>query len=51
MRRFPIGIFIIVLSAVMLFLGWRIYGPGEMGRFDAGEALGRNEIAGGQSDV
>ncbi len=33
MRRFPIGLFIIVLSAVMLFLGWRIYGPGEMGRF------------------
>jgi hypothetical protein len=33
MRRFPIGLFIIVVSAVMLFLGWRIYGPGEMGRF------------------
>lgn len=33
MRRFPIGIFIIVLSAVMLVLGWRIYGAGEMGRF------------------
>ena len=33
MRRFPIGIFIIVVSAVMLYLGWRIYGPGEMGRF------------------
>ncbi|MGA9944224.1 MAG: hypothetical protein WBE79_11420 [Candidatus Cybelea sp.] len=33
MRRFPIEILIIVLSAVMLILGWRIYGAGEMGRF------------------
>jgi hypothetical protein len=33
MRRFPIGILIIVISAVMLILGWRIYGAGEMGRF------------------
>jgi len=33
MRRFPIGLFIIAVSAVMLVLGWRIYGPGEMGRF------------------
>lgn len=33
MRRFPIGLFIIVLSAVMLVIGWRIYGTGEMGRF------------------
>jgi hypothetical protein len=33
MRRFPIEIFIVVLCAVMLVLGWRIYGPGEMGRF------------------
>jgi hypothetical protein len=32
-RRFPIGIFIIVLCVVMLAIGWRIYGPGEMGRF------------------
>lgn len=33
MRRFPIEIFIIVLAVVMLALGWRIYGAGEMGRF------------------
>jgi hypothetical protein len=33
MRRFPIEILIIVLSVVMLALGWRIYGAGEMGRF------------------
>lgn len=33
MRHFPIGLLIIVLSAVMLALGWRIYGAGEMGRF------------------
>jgi hypothetical protein len=32
-RRFPIEIFIIVLCVVMLALGWRIYGAGEMGRF------------------
>lgn len=33
MRRFPIELFIIVLAVVMLILGWRIYGAGEMGRF------------------
>ena len=33
MRRFPIEIFIVVLAAVMLIVGWRIYGTGEMGRF------------------
>ena len=33
MRRFPIEIFIVVLAAVMLVIGWRIYGTGEMGRF------------------
>ena len=33
MRRFPIEILIVVLCVVMLFLGWRIYGTGEMGRF------------------
>lgn len=33
MRRFPIELFIVVIVAVMLVLGWRIYGPGEMGRF------------------
>ncbi len=33
MRRFPIEIFIVVVAAVMLVLGWRIYGSGEMGRF------------------
>lgn len=33
MRRFPIEILIVVLCVVMLALGWRIYGTGEMGRF------------------
>ena len=33
MRRFPIEILIIVLCVVMLAIGWRIYGAGEMGRF------------------
>lgn len=33
MRRFPIEIFIVVVAVVMLILGWRIYGSGEMGRF------------------
>ncbi|HLX01764.1 MAG TPA: hypothetical protein VKS80_06565 [Trinickia sp.] len=33
MRRFPIGLFIVAVTAVMLVLGWRVYGPGEMGRF------------------
>ena len=33
MRRFPIEIFIVVIAVVMLILGWRIYGTGEMGRF------------------
>jgi hypothetical protein len=33
MRRFPIEILIVVLCVVMLALGWRIYGAGEMGRF------------------
>jgi hypothetical protein len=33
MRRFPIEILIVAIVAVMLVLGWRIYGPGEMGRF------------------
>lgn len=33
MRRFPIDILIVVIVAIMLVLGWRIYGPGEMGRF------------------
>jgi hypothetical protein len=32
-RRFPIEILIVVIAAVMLVLGWRIYGTGEMGRF------------------
>jgi len=32
-RRFPIEIFIVVLAVIMLILGWRIYGTGEMGRF------------------
>jgi hypothetical protein len=32
-RRFPIEILIVVLAIVMLALGWRIYGAGEMGRF------------------
>jgi hypothetical protein len=33
MRRFPIEILIVVLCVVMIALGWRIYGMGEMGRF------------------
>lgn len=33
MRRFPIELFILVLAVVMLIVGWRIYGFGEMGRF------------------
>lgn len=33
MRRFPIEILIVVLCVVMLAIGWRIYGAGEMGRF------------------
>ena len=33
MRRFPIELFIIVVAVVMLILGWKIYGAGEMGRF------------------
>ncbi len=33
MRRFPIELFIVVVAIMMLILGWRIYGPGEMGRF------------------
>jgi hypothetical protein len=33
MRRFPIEIFIVFVCVVMLILGWRIYGAGEMGRF------------------
>lgn len=33
MRRFPIEIVIVVVCVVMLILGWRIYGTGEMGRF------------------
>lgn len=33
MRRFPIEIVIVVLCVVMLVIGWRIYGTGEMGRF------------------
>jgi hypothetical protein len=33
MRRFPIEMFIVVIAVVMLILGWRIYGTGEMGRF------------------
>ncbi|MFY9738955.1 MAG: hypothetical protein WAK11_07850 [Candidatus Cybelea sp.] len=33
MRRFPIEIVIVALCVVMLILGWRIYGAGEMGRF------------------
>ncbi|HEY2474925.1 MAG TPA: hypothetical protein VGI19_08995 [Candidatus Cybelea sp.] len=33
MRRFPIELFILVLAVIMLILGWRIYGAGEMGRF------------------
>lgn len=33
MRRFPIELVIVGLCVVMLILGWRIYGAGEMGRF------------------
>lgn len=33
MRRFPIELFIVAICIVMLILGWRIYGAGEMGRF------------------
>jgi hypothetical protein len=33
MRWFRIDIFILVSVAIMLVLGWRIYGTGEMGRF------------------
>jgi hypothetical protein len=33
MRRFPIEIVIVAICVVMLILGWRIYGAGEMGRF------------------
>lgn len=33
MRRFPLGILIVIICIVMLGLGWRIYGTGEMGRF------------------
>lgn len=33
MRRFPIELLILVLCIVMLAIGWRIYGAGEMGRF------------------
>lgn len=34
MRRLaPIEVFIVLFAAVMLYLGWRVYGPGEMGRF------------------
>ncbi len=33
MRRFPIEVFIVVVAAIMLVLGWKIYGAGEMGRF------------------
>ncbi len=33
MRRFPIELLIGVICVVMLVLGWRIYGAGEMGRF------------------
>jgi len=33
MRRFPIELFIVVVAAVMLVIGWHIYGTGEMGRF------------------
>lgn len=33
MRRFPIEVLIVVVAIVMLVLGWRIYGPGEMGRY------------------
>jgi hypothetical protein len=33
MRRFPIELLIVAIAIVMLILGWRIYGMGEMGRF------------------
>ncbi|MBV8198325.1 MAG: hypothetical protein JO263_09320 [Candidatus Eremiobacteraeota bacterium] len=33
MRRFPIEVLIGVICVVMLALGWRIYGAGEMARF------------------
>jgi hypothetical protein len=33
MRRFPLEIVIVAFAAVMLYLGWRIYGFGELGRF------------------
>lgn len=33
MRRFPIELVIVAVCAIMLILGWRIYGAGEMGRF------------------
>lgn len=33
MRRFPIELLIVAICVVMLILGWRIYGAGEMGRF------------------
>jgi hypothetical protein len=33
MRRFPIEIVIVGACVIMLILGWRIYGTGEMGRF------------------
>ncbi len=33
MRRFPIELFIVAVAVIMLVLGWRIYGAGEMGRF------------------
>ncbi len=33
MRRFPIEILIVVVIVVMIAIGWRIYGAGEMGRF------------------
>ncbi len=33
MRRFPIELLIAVVVVVMLILGWKIYGFGEMGRF------------------
>jgi hypothetical protein len=34
MRRLPpVEIFIIVLTAIFLIVGWKIYGAGEMGRF------------------
>jgi len=32
-RRFPIELFIVAVAVIMLILGWRIYGAGEMGRF------------------